>query len=109
MAASVLAACLYAAKQARHDILRAVNKLMLDIHTWVAECDNRLYRLVCYVHSSLRYRMIGWVEVPNSPSLGTIGHINMFTDADLLRCGRTQRSTTGVHLEIAGPVAKFGA
>ena len=52
-AASVLMQILYAARYARFDLLCAVSKLAQRIATWDEDCDRQIYRLMCYIHSTL--------------------------------------------------------
>ena len=60
-AAKVLMKVLYAARYARFDLLRAVCYLAQFITKWDEHCDRRLYRLMCYINSTLHYRQTGWV------------------------------------------------
>ena len=52
---------LHAARYARFDLLRAVCYLAQYITKWDEACDKRLYRLVCYIHSTYHLRLTGWV------------------------------------------------
>ena len=52
---------LYAARLCRFDLLRAVCRMATFVTKWTPECDRKLHRLVCYIHSSKHLRMIGWV------------------------------------------------
>ena len=97
-AAKVLMKVLYAARYARFDLLRAICHLAQYITKWDEHCDKRLYRLMCYIHSTYHYRMTGWVgdEAKNiSPHL--------FADADFAGDSKNSRSTSGVHLSLLGP------
>ena len=60
-AASVLMKTLYGARMGRFDLLRAINTLAKRLVDWNAECDRRLYRLMCYIWSTFSYRQVGWV------------------------------------------------
>ncbi len=64
IAASILMRLLYAARYARFDLLRAINKLASFIAYWDEDCDKRLGRLVGYVYSSRKRRLVGWVGDP---------------------------------------------
>ena len=57
---------------------------------------------MCYVYSILAHKQIGWV----GDDLSTTDLV-MFTDADFAGCPRIQRSTTGIHLILAGKVTTF--
>ena len=60
-AASILMKVLYAARYARFDLLCAVARLAQKISKWTEECDLALHRLMSYIHSTLSYRMVGYV------------------------------------------------
>ena len=57
---------------------------------------------MCYVHTTLRHRMIGWVGDPMDDV-----EPHCYADADLGGCVRTQRSTAGAHLVMRGPNTCF--
>ena len=48
-------------RMGRFDLLRAINTLAKRLVDWNAECDRRLYRLMCYIWSTFSYRQVGWV------------------------------------------------
>ena len=52
---------LYAARYARFDLLCAVSKLAQRIAIWDKDCDKAIYRLMCYIHSTLGWRQMGYV------------------------------------------------
>ena len=64
IAASVLMKVFYAARAARFGIYDAVAKLSRFITNWTVECDRRLHRIMCYIRTTLGYRMKGWAEGP---------------------------------------------
>ena len=65
VAARILTNILYSARNARPDILKAVSYLACFFTCWTSMCDRRLHRLICYIHPTLNYRLIGWVgDVP---------------------------------------------
>ena len=102
IAAKVLMKILYAARLCRFDLLRAVCHLATFVSKWTSECDRKLHRLVCYIHSTKHLRMIGWVGDP----LAAV-QPHLFADADFGGCTATQRSTSGYHLAIRGPSTCF--
>ena len=57
---------------------------------------------MCYVHSALHLRMVGWVGDPIEEV-----EPRCYADADLGGCVRTQRSTAGTHLVMRGPHTCF--
>ena len=101
-AAKVLMKILYAARYARHDLLRAVCYLAQFITKWNEQCDRRLYRLVSYIHSTYHIRMTGWV---GDDIKGVSPHI--FADADFAGDSKKSRSTSGFHLALLGPSTVF--
>jgi hypothetical protein len=102
VASSILMKTLYCARMARFDFMRAVNRLACFVSKWTEECDRRLYRLICYIHSTKHWRMHGWCgDDPTDISP------HVYADADLAGCERSQKSTTGVHLNMEGPTTRF--
>ena len=61
IAAKVVMKVFYAARVARPDLLRAVGHLSCYLTRWSPECDRRLHRLMCYVHSTLDMKTYGWI------------------------------------------------
>ena len=49
--------CLYLARKARPDLLWAVNDLARNVTKWNVACDKRLFRLICYIHSTTRHSL----------------------------------------------------
>ena len=93
IAAKILMKMLYGARAARLDLLRAIGHLACFITRWTSECDRKLHRLMCYVDSSLRLQMGGWVGDP----IDSV-QPHLFADADFAGCTDTQRSTSGYYL-----------
>ena len=48
--------CLYLARVGRPDTLWSVNKLARAVTKWTKSCDERLPRLISYIHHALEYR-----------------------------------------------------
>jgi len=98
VASKILMKILYAARMARPDLLRATCYLATRITKWTPQCDRMLYRLVCYIHSSLDYFLHGWVgDDPQKLELC------LYTDADFAGDPDNARSTSGVYLCLRGP------
>lgn len=93
---------LYAARMARFDLLRAVNKLATYIVKWDDACDKRLYRLVGYINTTLHLRQIGWV----GDSIGSVVPC-LYAGADFAGCYASQKYSTGVHFAIEGEMTRF--
>jgi len=102
IAAKVLMKLLYAARLARFDLLRAICHLATYVTRWSSECDRKLHRLVCYVHSTKHLRMIGWV----GDTLDQMGP-HLYADADFAGCVDTQKSTSGYLMSVRGPRTCF--
>ena len=102
IAASILMKLLYAARLARFDILKAIGQLAQHISKWTAADDRGLHRLVCYVNSTLDFRLTGWVGDEADMLQGAV-----YSDADFAGCPETARSTTGVFLCLEGPNTRF--
>ena len=51
----IVVKCLYLARSGRSDILWSVNKLARSITKWTKACDNRLFRLISYIHHTCEY------------------------------------------------------
>ena len=81
---------LYAARMARYDLLRPVSRLACKVTKWSPLCDKQLHRLVCYINSTLHYRMIGKIADPIS-QLDCVA----YGDADFAGCIESLKSTTG--------------
>ena len=102
IAASILMRLLYAARNARFDLLRSINKLASHVAFWDADCDKRLCRLVGYVQATLHLRQIGWIG-DKAEDLAP----ETYSDADFAGCARTLRSTSGIHLNLEGAFSCF--
>ena len=59
--AKILMKIMYGARFARPDLLRAVCVLARRLTQWDTECDKRVHRLICYINSTLHYRLKGWI------------------------------------------------
>ena len=101
-AAGVLMKILYAARIARFDLLRTVNRLARRITKWTEDDDTALFRLVAFIHHSKEDKMIGWVGDDMSAL-----HMALYADADFAGCVESLRSTSGAHLNLQGPHTRF--
>ena len=61
IACKVLMEILYGARLARFDLLRPIAALASKITKWDTICDRMLHRLVCYINSSLDYKLKGHI------------------------------------------------
>ena len=60
-AAKILMKILYGARMARFDLLRAISYLASSVTKWTKQCDEDLFRLICYMHTTRDYRQVAWV------------------------------------------------
>ena len=93
---------LYSARNGRYDLQRAINSLGQYVHKWNDDCEEDLYRLMCYAQSSLRQRQYAWV---GNYAKDITPHL--YADADFAGCTQSARSTNGVHLCLKGSHTYF--
>ena len=93
---------LYAARIARFDPLRTVNRLARHITKWTEEDDAALFRLISFIQHSKEDKMIGWV----GDDISSL-HLALYADADFAGCVESLRSTSGAHLNLQGPHTRF--
>jgi hypothetical protein len=97
IASSILMKVLYAARMARFDLLKAVSNLAKKVTKWNTNCDKKLHRMMCYINSSLDYRLKGHVNDP-ADSLS----LSLYSDADFAGDKESSKSTTGIFLALTG-------
>ena len=91
---------LFADRVARFDLLRAVQGLASRVTKWSSDCDKALHRLMCYVQSTLHYKMSGFGD--------SIDKCNLWLFADSDHAGEhDNRSTSGGFLDLVGPNTYF--
>ena len=81
IACKVLMQVLYGARLARFDLLRTIAASASKITKWDAVCDRMLHRLVCYINSSLDYKLKGHI----GDSSGNL-NLTLYSDADFACC-----------------------
>ena len=101
-ATSALMKLLYGARIARFDLLRQVNRLARNVHKWSDSDDRGLHHLMCYVHHTKHWRMVGWV----GDRMDDV-HLALYADADFAGCVESLRSTSGGRLILQGPNTRF--
>ena len=77
VACKILMKLLWLARLSRPDIIKPIGDLARDVQKWSINNDKALYRLVCYVHSTLDYRLTGQVNDPLDQL-----KLKLFVDAD---------------------------
>lgn len=102
IASRILMKLLYCARMCRLDLLRPICALAALVTKWTEECDERLPKLMSYVHSTSDKELMGYVGDELS---GVMPHL--FADADLGGCGTTSRSTSGLFMAVMGPNTFF--
>ena len=102
IACKVLMKALWLARLARPDLQKAICDLASRVSCWSRNDDKRLYRLVCYIHSTSGYRLRGSVNDP-----ATQLELKLYVDADFCGDSNNTRSTSGGLLVLHGPTTYF--
>ena len=89
--------CLYLARIGRPDVLWSVNKLARAVTEWTGACDDRLARLISYIHHTSEFKQ--YCQVGNTAQQCRLG---LFQDSDFARDLADSKSTSG------GLLCKFG-
>ena len=101
-ACKVLMKTLWLGRLARPDIVRAITGLARKVTRWSKNDDRQLYRLMCYIHSSLEYTMTGTINDPPSDL-----RLELYVDADFAGDREDALSTNGGWLVLCGPNSYF--
>ena len=97
VSSQIVLKCLYLARIGRPDILWSVNKLARSITKWTRACDQRLSRLIPYIHHTCKYRQNFY--------LGNIAQqcrLGLFQDPDFAGDLEYSKSTSGGTLCVFG-------
>ena len=89
--------CLYLARIGRTDILWSVNRLARSITKWTKACDERLNRLISYIHHTCEYKQ--YCHVGNTAKQCRLG---LFQDSDFAGDLEDFESTSGGTLCVLG-------
>jgi hypothetical protein len=101
VARSVLAKLLYCSRLARPDLMLPINLLSRNLTTWTEYHDRALARLMSYTVHSQKFVLKGHIGA-QAPVM------ELYCDADHAGCKKTQRSTSGIWLEVrTGPSSTF--
>ena len=92
---------LYGARMARYDLLRAVCHSASCVTKWNRQNDVDLYRLICYINTTLDFMQVSWLGDTKDEL-----RMQIFADADFAGDPRTQRSTSGVVLAVVAPYTR---
>ena len=101
-ASSILMQVMYAARMARHDLMRPTLRLATKITEWDDLCDRKLHRLIRYISTSRHKRLIGWVGDGLHDCFPVA-----YADSDYAGCEKTMRSTTGAAMLMEGHFTRF--
>ena len=101
-ACAILMKDLWLARLSRPDIQKPICDLASHVQSWTRNDDKKLHRLMCYMNSSVHYKLICKVnDKPEDLKL------LLFVDADLSSELDDARSTSGGFLVLAGPNTWF--
>ena len=89
---------LWLGRLARPDLMKAITDLSSHLTKWSRNDDKRLYRLVCYLNSTVEHMLSGTVQDPPEKL-----QLSLFVDADFAGSDDNAKSTNGGLLALAGP------
>ncbi len=101
-ACKVLMKCLWLGRLARPDIIKPIGDLSTKIQKWTANCDKRLYRLLCYIYATIDHRLVAHIA-DDTEHL----RLSLFSDADFSGEREHTKSTNGGLLALTGPCSFF--
>ena len=90
IAAKVIMNIWYGARMARYDLLHSCQILACTITKWTNRSDQRLVRIVSYIHQNIDILMFGWVGDKSAD-----WRIWLYTDADFAADKSTSKSISG--------------
>ena len=97
-AAKIVLKCLWLARITRCDLLWTVNHLAREVSKWSVACDKRLFRLVCYIHSSKNFSLYSFVGDEAKDI-----RLALYCDASFAGGLKDSKSTSGIYLCLVGP------
>ena len=101
-ACAILMKMLWLARLSRPDILKPIGDLATRIQKWTRNNDKQLYRLACYIHSTLDHKLVGRV----GDKLSDL-KLRLYADADFAGDKADAKSTNGGYLVLVGPNTFF--
>ena len=101
-AASVIMTTMYAARMAKPELQRCVGALATQLTRWTEHEDQRLHRMMSYMHSRLDDVLVGFIADPPEQL-----RLSVFSDADFAGDKKDFKSTSGVFLALVGPQSFF--
>ena len=97
-AAKVIMKMLYGARLVRYELLWPICSIARMVSKWSKAEDKRLYRLICYLNTTLDHTLESFVG-----DAAHCCHVILYTDADFAGDTQTSKSTSGCYIAIAGP------
>ena len=101
-ACKILMKCLWLARHARPDIIKAIGDLATKVQKWTRNCDKALFRMMCYIHSTPGHRLVGKAGDP-----ANVLKLRLFVDADFAGDRLDCKSISGGYLVLWGPNTFF--
>jgi len=101
-ACSILMKIMYGARIARWDLLKIVQLLSTRVSKWTVSCDKALFRLICYINSTLDVVLSGYIGDKQEDLF-----LLQYADADWAGDRADYRSTSGAICYLSGPLSKF--
>jgi hypothetical protein len=102
VACKILMKLLWLARLSRPDLIKPIGDLARDVQKWSINNDKALHRLVCYVQSTLEYRLTGTVNDPLDQLM-----LKLCVDADFAGDRINAKNTSGGFLCLSGPNTFF--
>jgi len=99
---SILMKALWLARLSRPDVQKPIGDMATHVQAWTRNDDRRLHRLICYLHYSQDYRLVGRVNDPSH-----LLTLRLYVDADFAGEREDSRSTSGGWLCLHGPHTMF--
>ena len=102
-AATIVMKCLYGARFVRFDLLWPIRNLARKASKWTKACDRRLYRLMCYLNSTLDHSLEAFIgDAPEDC------HVLEYVDASFADDINDSKSTSGMFIAIVSFWKKKG-
>ena len=89
---------LYGARLVRYELLWPICSIARMVSKWSRAEDKRLYRLICYLHTSLDNTLESFVG-----DTAKCCNVMLYSDADFAGDTQTSKSTSGCYIAIVGP------
>ena len=101
-ACRMLTKCLWLGRLARPDLVKPIGDLATKVQCWTVNCDKQLYRLICYIHTTKHYKLVGVV----GDKLDDL-KLRLYVDVDFCGDRLHTKSTNGGYLVLVGPNTWF--